>query len=283
MTLRWPSGYAHAAFVAVHGDKRSRNGVKVVGLLRAPPGVLGVVAHVVVGHDAEVERGGVQGVAVQVHQRAVADAVAGDVGVAVQVAAVDVIRLASGFDLVAADAGDLLGLVRVDRGNVHSFRCGRGDELGVGRPGQAAEAADSDAEVAGHHEGRRPAAVVAGVGEVDVAGRVALGTDAHVVAAAGLRQFDGRGPAVAEPGRGEHVPTALDAPAVDARVATGAVAIRQPHPAVAVVLQLRQLDVVLRVLGNDAIKVRFRLFPYAVVEAAEADGPAARRGVRRRP
>lgn len=222
----------------------------------------------------------------QVHQGAVADAVAGDVGVAVQVAAVDVIGFASGFDLVAADAGDLLGLARVDRRDDAlpqppvrgRERVGvGGDELGVGRPGQAAEAADGDAEVALHHGGGRPAAVVAGVGEVDVAGRVALGIDAHVVAAAGSRQLDRRGPAVAEPGRGEHVPAALDAPAINARVAAGAMAERQPHSALAVALQLRQLNVVLRVLGNDAIKVRFRLFPDAVVETAEADGPCAYR------
>ena len=142
-------------------------------------------------------------------------------------------------------------------------------------PGGAVQPADGDAEVARRHAGRQPAAVVAGVGEVDVALAVALRADAHVVAAAGVRQLDRRRPAVAQVGRGEHVPAALDGPAVDARVAAGAVAERQPHAAVAVVLQLRQFVVLLACRRQDAVKVGFGVLPFAVHQAARCGRAAS--------
>src|SRR5262249_28288675 len=119
------------------------------------------------------------------------------------------------------------------------------------------------------HAGRQPAAVVAGISEVDVAVGIALRADAHVVAAGRLGQLDRRQPAVAEISRGEYVPATLGSPAVGARPAAGAMAIGEPDPAVAVLLQLRQLVELLGVGGKDRLEVGGRLQPLAVGQALD--------------
>src|SRR5947208_1999286 len=106
-------GIRDAPLVAVHGDKGTGDRVQVVGLLRPPPAIFIVVTHVVIRDHDVIEGGRIQTVTVQVHEGAVADAVQGNIGVPVQVAAVDVIYLAAGVDLVVADARDLFFLVGV--------------------------------------------------------------------------------------------------------------------------------------------------------------------------
>ena len=83
----------------------------------------------------------------------------------------------------------------------------------LGGPAGAVEAADGDAEVSLRHgAGRLPAAVVAGIREVDAALGIALRRHPHVIAAGRRRQGDGAAPAVAEERRGVRVPAALRSP-----------------------------------------------------------------------
>jgi hypothetical protein len=56
MTVR----IADAALVAVHGDERSWHGIEIVGLLRPPPAIFVIVAHVVIGDQNEIEGGGIE-------------------------------------------------------------------------------------------------------------------------------------------------------------------------------------------------------------------------------
>jgi hypothetical protein len=68
----------------------------------------------VVAHQDEVELGGVEGVAVEVEQGAVADAVGGDIGVAVEVAAEDPIGLVTYLVAILAEGLGVGGFVGVD-------------------------------------------------------------------------------------------------------------------------------------------------------------------------
>src|SRR5262249_21614526 len=157
-----------------------------------------------------------EGVAVQVHDRAIADAVRRNVGMAMYVAAINAVRLASRVDLVTPNAGHVLRFLWMNRWDHCRSGSGGGEALLGKRFGSASQPAHGDGEVARPHGGRPPAAIVAGVGEVDVALPVALGRRAHVISAARVGQLDRSGPAVAEPGRGVNVPAALNGPAIDA-------------------------------------------------------------------
>jgi hypothetical protein len=90
--------------------------VEVGGLLDQPPGVLLAAAVVVVAVADPVEVGRVQRVAPHVLQRAVVAAVLRDLGVAVELAAQELVRLAPGPDAMRAHPRDVGRLVRVDRG-----------------------------------------------------------------------------------------------------------------------------------------------------------------------
>ena len=108
---------ADAALVGVDGHEAPRQPEDVGDLGVQPVHVLDVLAAtVVVLADAEeVEFGGVQGVAVGLHQRAVVQAVVRELGVAVRVAAVDAVGAPLRLDRVGADARDVLRFVGVYR------------------------------------------------------------------------------------------------------------------------------------------------------------------------
>ena len=99
-------------------------GVPALRLVGVEPGAV-----VVVGHRDVVERDGIEGVAVEVPQAAVDGAVHRDFGVAVQVAAHDLVRLAAKLHAVSAHAPDLLVLPRVGS---RGFAAGRGTERDQG-------------------------------------------------------------------------------------------------------------------------------------------------------
>ena len=79
------------------GVNAGRGVVEVGRLLDQPPGVLLAVAVVVVAVADPVEVGAVEGVAPDVLERAVVAAVGGDLGVAVELAAEELVGLAAGL------------------------------------------------------------------------------------------------------------------------------------------------------------------------------------------
>ena len=89
--------------------------VELHGLLSDPPGVFLAVAVIVIAVADPVEPGAVDRIAPHVLEGTVAAAVHGDLGVAVEITAEGPVRLAADLDAMIAHAGDVGGLVGVNR------------------------------------------------------------------------------------------------------------------------------------------------------------------------
>ncbi len=89
-----PLRIVDAALVVIHGDELGAQRVGVRELLCQPPGVFACAAVVVIAAAHPVERGSVDEVAVAVDQRTIASAVEGDLRVAVEIAAQQLVAAA---------------------------------------------------------------------------------------------------------------------------------------------------------------------------------------------
>ena len=98
-------GIGHAPLVGEHGGERGGNVVELGRLLDQPPGVLLAAAVVVVAVADPVEAGAVDRVAPHVLEGTVAAAVHRDLGVAVELAAEELVGLAAGVDAVIRAPG----------------------------------------------------------------------------------------------------------------------------------------------------------------------------------
>ena len=105
-------GIRQAALGAEQWPEASGHQEDILGFFRAPPVVFRATV-LMVGDDHVVELAGGEGVAVEVEQRAVADAVGRYVGVAMQVAAQDAVVLRADVIAIAANGGDVGRLVRM--------------------------------------------------------------------------------------------------------------------------------------------------------------------------
>ena len=126
IVLRCPLGYGRLRSEPYSGRKRSRNQKQIDQLLILPPGELLVEAGLVVGEGDIVERRRVERVAIALDQRSVVFEILRDIGVAVHVAAIDLVLLAFAGDRVAANGAHAGGFVGVD-GN--RFGEGLGEQL----------------------------------------------------------------------------------------------------------------------------------------------------------
>ena len=108
-------GINDAALIGLHGHEGRRVLVEVGHLLGLPPAELVAKAVVVVAAADPVHRAGVQTVAPDVLQHAVLIGVGRVLRVPVELAADDLQLLAARLDAGRADAGDVGGLVGMDR------------------------------------------------------------------------------------------------------------------------------------------------------------------------
>ena len=112
------AGVRDAALVSVEGVERAWNLVHVAALLDQPPPVLVIPTRVVVGDGPEIQGGSVQHIAVEVHQRTVAQpaVVPGEFGVAMKLSADDAVFRPVNEGSIGADNLDILLLVGMDHG-----------------------------------------------------------------------------------------------------------------------------------------------------------------------
>ena len=92
----------------------------------------------------EIERGGVESVAVGLEQRAITVTIVGELGVAVRVAAIDAIRLPAGLDGVIPDLLQVGLFVGVSRIGVVAAVFAFQEDRRFGRPGKSREPAGVD-------------------------------------------------------------------------------------------------------------------------------------------
>ena len=247
---------ADAALVGV--DRHEAPGqAEDVGDLRVQPvhvrGVL-AAAVVVLADAEEVEFGGVEGVPVRLHQRAVVQTVVRELRVAMGVAAVDLVGAALGLDRVGADAGHVLGLVGMDRVGVvlAHLRVDQPRRRGLAGQGRQLRRVDLgvvEQVLLGVPVVRRP-------GREQVAPAVRGQLPAHVLATAAERQVERPRPLAADVGGAVELPRGAVGRREVRRVAgpDRAVTEEQPHPAVGVGLQHGQVVEPRDVLGEFAFK-----------------------------